>query len=59
MSHDIEKEIRESGFSEEEIRKGLWPAVEEFLIDHPEWRLKERFTNNNGLTVLERVANSA
>jgi hypothetical protein len=58
MSHDIEKEILESGFTEEEIRKGLWPAVEEFLIDHPEWRLKERFTNNNGLTVLERASST-
>jgi len=56
MSNDIEKEICESGFTEEEIRKGLWPAVEEFLVNHPEWRLKERFTNNNGLTILERVS---
>jgi hypothetical protein len=58
MGYDIEKEIVQSGFTEEEIRKGLWPAVEEFLVDHPEWRLKEKFTNNNGLTVLERLANS-
>ena len=35
--------------------KGLWPAVEEFLADHPEWKIKERFTNNCGLTILERV----
>jgi hypothetical protein len=35
--------------------KGLWPAVQDFLIAHPQWRLKERFANNNGLTVLERA----
>jgi len=35
--------------------KGLWPAVEEFINEHPEWKIKERFTNNNGLTILERV----
>jgi len=35
-------------------RKGLWPAVEEFLEINPNWKIKERFTNNNGLTVLER-----
>lgn len=29
---------------------GIWPAVEELRG----WRVKERFTNNNGLTVLER-----
>jgi hypothetical protein len=35
--------------------KGLWPAVEEFLESNTKWKLKERYTNNNGLTVLERV----
>ena len=34
---------------------GLWGAVEEFLAAHPEWKLRERFTNNNGLTVLARA----
>jgi len=35
--------------------KGLWPAVEEFLQEHPEWKVKHRYTHNNGLTVLERI----
>jgi hypothetical protein len=35
--------------------RGLWPAVEEFLTQG-KFRLKERYTNNNGLTVLERVS---
>jgi len=34
--------------------KGLWPAIEEFLQEHPEWEIKERFINNNGLTVLHK-----
>jgi len=50
-----EQQSKESGIPKSEIEKGLWPAIEEFLIDHPEWKLKERFTNNNGLTVLNRV----
>ena len=54
MYHNIEQEVLESGLSEEDIRKGLWPAVEVFIIEHPEWKIKERFTNNNGLTILER-----
>jgi hypothetical protein len=33
---------------------GLWPAVEEFLAQGT-FTLKERFKNNNGLAVLERV----
>jgi hypothetical protein len=37
-----------------EQRKGLWTAVEEFLARSPEWELRERYTNNNGLTVLAR-----
>ena len=51
---DAEIQSKESGFPVEEINKGLWPAVTEFLETHPEWYLKERFTNNNGLTILAR-----
>jgi hypothetical protein len=36
--------------------RGLWPAVEEFLQENKNWSLKERFTHNNGLTVLERIS---
>jgi hypothetical protein len=50
--HDIARQSRESGFPPDEIAKGLWPAITEFLAEHPEWKLEERFTNNNGLTVL-------
>jgi hypothetical protein len=35
--------------------KGLKPAIEEFLQDNPNWRVLEKYTNNNGLTILERV----
>lgn len=45
----------ETGIPIDEIMKGLWPAVDEFLSSHPEWVLHERYTNNNGLTVLKRV----
>lgn len=34
--------------------KGLWPAIEEFLAEHPEWTIMKRYTHNNGLTVLRR-----
>ena len=36
-------------------KKGLWPAVEDFLANHPEWSLLERRLNNHGFTILERV----
>jgi hypothetical protein len=39
---------------ENELLVGLWPAIEEFLNDNPEWSICERFTNNNGLTILQK-----
>jgi hypothetical protein len=53
---DAHKQSRESGIPVHEIQKGLWPAVDEFLKEHSEWVLHERFTNNNGLTVLRRIS---
>jgi cephalosporin hydroxylase len=45
----------ESGYPENEIRLGLWPAVQEFLAEHgDEWELRKRYVNNNGLTILAR-----
>lgn len=35
--------------------KGLWPAIEEFLLEHDkEWALEVRYTNCHGLTILAR-----
>jgi hypothetical protein len=34
---------------------GIWKAIEEFLISNPEWELKERFYNNNGLTIIGKI----
>ena len=34
---------------------GLWPAIEKFLNENKQWGIKERNTNNNGLTVLEKI----
>lgn len=34
---------------------GIWPAIEEFLVENPHWKILERLTNNNGLTILERT----
>lgn len=33
---------------------GLRYAIEPFMASHPEWKQKQRFTNNNGLLILER-----
>lgn len=36
-------------------KKGLWPAVQDFLASNPEWTLLHRYENDHGLTVLQRV----
>ena len=52
---DAEQQSRDTGLPIEEIRRGLWPAVEEFLAERKEWRLERRYYHNNGLTVLSKT----
>jgi hypothetical protein len=33
---------------------GIWPAIQNFLDSKKEWSLLERFTHNNGLTILKK-----
>jgi len=51
---NAEQQSKQFGIPVDEINKGLWPAVSEFLAQHPEWKLEKRYTNNNGLTILAR-----
>jgi GR25 family glycosyltransferase involved in LPS biosynthesis/predicted O-methyltransferase YrrM len=52
---DSKKQSLKSGYLLEEIEQGLQKAINEFLFVNREWRLKEKFENNNGLTILERI----
>jgi hypothetical protein len=56
---DILMYENEFDMPQEELMQGLWPAVEEFLENHPEWRLEHRFTHNSGLTILARGSRGA
>lgn len=49
---EIERVSLTTGIPENEIARGIWPAVEEFLVEHSQWKIIEKFENNNGLTVL-------
>jgi hypothetical protein len=51
---DAVRQSMETGIPIHEIRMGLWPAVTGFLAEHRDWVLHERYTNNNGLTILKR-----
>lgn len=53
-SWDALLQSKTTGIPVEEINKGLWPAIEEFIEKNNDWYIKERFTNNNGLTILAR-----
>jgi hypothetical protein len=35
--------------------QGIWQAVLDFLNHNPEWTLLQRFTNNNGLTIIKKA----
>ena len=49
------EQSKSSGIPVDEITCGLWKAVEEFLENNKQWVLKERYVNNNGLTILEKI----
>ena len=49
------QQSRETNIPVQEIMLGLWPAIVEFLLKNKNWRLKERYINNNGLTILEKL----
>jgi hypothetical protein len=50
----IEQRMEQTGFTREEIVGGLQLALDEFLKENNEWEIKEVFTNNNGLTILQK-----
>ena len=53
-SFEFEDEKRRGYIPSSTGKKGLWPAVEEFLDKNNNWSIKERFKNNNGLTILQK-----
>jgi hypothetical protein len=51
---DINQQSIDTGIPVDEIYKGLWLAITEFLENNSDWYLVEKFTNNNGLTIIGR-----
>ena len=49
------EQSKTTGFPIDEINKGLTPAITEFLNNNKNWKQKKIFTNNNGLTILEKI----
>jgi hypothetical protein len=42
-------------YTENDFKRGLGHALTRFLFEHPEWKVIETFSNNNGLTVLSCI----
>lgn len=55
LNSNIEQQMEISGYSREEIERGIWPAVEEFVAQNPSWYVEARYLYNNGLTILRSV----
>jgi hypothetical protein len=49
------QQSQETGIPIDEIICGLGKAIDEFLTNNKNWKLAEKYTNNNGLTILERI----
>lgn len=57
LGWDPKKLSGKTGIPKDEITRGLWPAVTEFVAASAgEWILARRYTNNHGLTVLIRTS---
>lgn len=52
---NIEKQMETSGYPREEIELGLSYAINEFLLNNPEWEVKAIYVNNNGMAILQRI----
>jgi len=52
---NAEQQSIDSGFPINEILQGLGRAIDEFLLENSNWILKKKYTNNNGLTILEKI----
>lgn len=50
---NIEEQVKTSGFPIEEITKGIWPAIDEF-VKLKQWKIKEKYSHNHGLTILRK-----
>jgi len=51
---DVIAHAQEHGMTEEEVKQGLGPAIDEFISAHPEWMVEKKIDDGSGLTVLAK-----
>lgn len=47
-------EYYKNKYTEDEFRQGLQFAINRFLEENPEWKIRRQYENNNGLTILHK-----
>ena len=49
---DAVEQSKKTGIPVNEINRGIWPAITDFLESNKDWILYKRYVNNNGFTIL-------
>ena len=56
VNNNLDGLINRTKIPKHEILKGLLPAIDEFLSANTNWIMEKQYKNNNGLTILKRLA---
>lgn len=56
VNNNLDGLINRTKIPKHEILKGLLPAIDEFLSANTNWIMDKQYKNNNGLTILKRIA---
>jgi hypothetical protein len=56
VSNNLDGLVNRTKIPKHEILKGIIPAIDEFLSANTNWIMEKQYKNNNGLTILKRIA---
>ena len=56
VSNNLDDLVNRTNIPKHEILKGIMPAIDEFLSANTNWIMEKQYKNNNGLTILKRIA---
>ena len=56
INNSLDGLVARTKIPKHEILKGLLPAIDDFLAANTNWIMDKQYKNNNGLTILKRIA---
>jgi len=56
VNNNLDGLVNRTKIPKHEILKGIMPAIDEFLSANTNWTMEKQYKNNNGLTILKRIA---